>query len=269
MKKNFLYTGKFIIPLIIFFILFSGCNFKYDNYFNQDEPISLHLDSYLMLKLLQKKNKKFNVTNINNPENFKNDPFKKLLNKNDYVKDLEITPKDWDKTGEYNNSYYNVNEKYKKYLIDPWDDILLKALYADILGFDETDFNKLSSLKTGLGDYTDTHIFLALLILKENKGYIKNEIDNMLKALAWSLINAENKDNVFTDLYAERIVFLYWAGLGNLVKKEWINIIINAKNNDMGWSGYEDEEESNPHSTGLALLSIIYFREGKNKQFFY
>ncbi len=261
MKKIFLFC------IILIFTL-SGC--KYKHYYNQDKTIRLYIDSYLMLKLLQEKKFKFDKVNIVSSNNisYKDDPFKRLLNRDDYVKDFELIPKEWNTNNSYNNSYYDVNEKYRKFLIDPWDDILLKVLYADILGYNIEDFGKLLSLKSGKGDYTDTHIFLALLLLKENKAFDENQINNQIKSLVKILVYTQDKENEFSDLFAERIVFLYWAGFGNLVKKEWINIIRKAKNKDFGWPLYEGEE-SNPHSTGLALLSLIYFNEGKNKQDFY
>ena len=268
MKKKSLFSIKPVLIFIFLFILFCGCDSKFKHFFNQENAIGLHIDSLVMLKLLQVKNKKFNIANINILVDLKNDPFKRLLNRDDYVKDLEITSSTWNNTEEYNNSFYIINSKYQKYLMDPWDDILLKVLYADILGFNKTDFDRLLSLKSGKGDYTDTHVFLALIILKQNNGFDQKKIDISLKELAAILVKAQDKDKIFSDLYAERVVFLYWAGFGNLVKKEWINIIKNSKNKDMGWSDYQGEE-SNPHSTGLALLSIIYFKEGKSKQDFY
>ena len=222
-----------------------------------------------MLKLLQDKNPKYKIVNIKSIANCNEDPFKRLLNRDDYIKDLKIIPKQKNKiTEEYDNSFYHLNDKYNKYLMDPWDDILLKGLYADIIEFNQADLNNLLSIKTGKGNYTDTHILLSLLLAKENNGFDKNIINSAIKNLALILVNAQNNDKIFTDLYAERVVFLYWAGFGNLVKKEWIDFIKNSQNEDLGWSGYE-EEGSNPHSTALALLSIIYFKEGKLKQDFY
>ena len=86
MKKSFLYSSKYIALSIIVFILFNGCKHVYSHYFNQEIAVDVHIDSLLMLKLLQNKNPKYKKVNIKNIANCEEDPFKRLLNRDNYLK---------------------------------------------------------------------------------------------------------------------------------------------------------------------------------------
>lgn len=167
----------------------------------------------------------------------------------------------------YFNDFYRVPEEFREYLPHHWDDVLLKAIYCDLQGYDNTDFNLLTALPDGQGGYADTHIYLALLFLRANGCFDQSYVNQELDALAQNILVALEEDREFSDLYGERIAFLYWGGYGSQVKGEWIDLILNHQKGDGGWGDKSDE--SNPHTTGFALLSLLYHLEGSPQQPFW
>lgn len=159
---------------------------------------------------------------------------------------------------------YAVGNDYRRFLEDPWDDLLLRALYCDVYGYSDEDFRILGTLRPD-GGYTDTHVLLALLFLRENGCYERPERDSATGTLIGMLVRAAEKETGWSDLFSERVVFLYWAGAGDRVKPEWIDRIVAAQGADGGWADAAWGEGSNPHSTGLSLLSIRYFLEGNDR----
>ncbi len=166
-----------------------------------------------------------------------------------------------------NNSYL-VNPPYEEYLRDPYDDILFKTLYCDLGHYDAADFAILKSIQSETGDYADTHYLWGLLILRENGCFDEPEIAAEIRSVVPHIIRAAETDEVFSDLFAERIVLLYWAGFGDRVKREWIEKVHSSLTDEPGWRD-AGHDESNAHTTGLALLSLIYFENGKKEQKFY
>ncbi len=283
MKKNSFILLCFLLACLLLFIsIFSlffysrGTLYKFgestaQHYYNQGKKFRMYEDNFLLLKLLQTKDSSFKniyFIDIVSPDFYLQTPFRRYINKNDIASDLKLILYNHSTFDKYDNSFYFANEKYQKYLRDPWDDIMLKSLYCDIIGFDDLDFDLLMSLADNLGGYADTHIYLSLLFLKENGCYNLSRINGSIDKLTNILVDIQDRETVFDDVYAERIVFLYWAGNGNKVKKEWIDLIKSSQNPDLGWPNL-DGRKSVPHSTGLALLSILYFEEGIDKQEFY
>ena len=237
--------------------------------FYTNEKISgLEIDEYFLLKEIFSHE---NNVLFSNPQNkYAKDPFKRILNRNDPVLDIKFEKKYFaeDLSRSVNNSFYQLNKPYASFLIDPLDDVLFKSLYCDRSGYDDSDFLILKSINIGDGGYFDTHFLLSLLLLRENGCYSDGKIGEQIGKAVNDILNAEKNDRSFSDLYAERVVVLYWAGYGNLVKKEWIDTIKDGLTEDPGWRD-KGLFVSDAHATGLALLSLIYYTEGENEQFFY
>lgn len=247
---------------------YSGTIKKGLEFYKPEKIENFKIDEFLLLREI-----KFHRNDIGLPDltkKFDQDPFKRILNKNDFFTDLKFFHKDFSETSgqSINNSFYWLNKPYDSFLEFPYDDVSLKSLYCDVAGYDDYDFLALKALEKGDGGYQDTHFLLSLLFLKENGCYQKNLIDEQIKNAVNKILAAQENDLIFSDLYAERIVFLYWAGRGDAVKRQWIGRV---KNNLLDEPGWKDKNGffANPHTTGLALLSLIYYTEGKNVQAFY
>ena len=166
---------------------------------------------------------------------------------------------------------YLLGEPYKQFSGE-LNVLITKALWCDIYGFDLEDLALLLSSKTDTGSYRDTHVIAPLLILRENNCISSAIINPLVDAITQSVINAQNTATNYSDLYAQRIFILYWAGYGNHVKAAWIEKIINSQNQDSGWGwgwGNDKRRASHPHPTVFSLLSLIYFLENQPEQAFY
>ncbi len=161
-----------------------------------------------------------------------------------------------------NRQGYAVGTDYRSFMQDPWDDLVLRSLYCDVYGYSDEDFRVLGTLSPD-GGYTDTHVLLALLFLRENGCYDRPEREFAIRTVSDMLVRAAEQDGDWSDLFSERIVFLYWAGEGARVKPEWIDRIVSAQEQDGGWADEAWGEGSNPHSTGLSMLALRYFLEEK------
>lgn len=163
----------------------------------------------------------------------------------------------------YFNDFYEVPEEFRQYMPHHWDDVMLKAIYCDLLGYDDTDFNFLLALPDRGGGYADTHVFQSLLFLRANNCYDNHKINQELDRLAASMLAALETDTFYRDLYAERLAFLYWGGYGGQIKAEWINNIRQSQEKNGGWR--DEKGEINPHTTGFAVLSLIYYHHGQTQ----
>jgi len=201
-------------------------------------------DDYLLLKEIARMDKRFepNLKRLYNIE-FSNKPFYRLIDKN-----ISSTPNDefWESTGEYN---------------------LLRALYCDKVDYSEKDFKKLTDMYRGDGMYLDAHMFLALILLEKNNCYDLQKVKMLKEKTAQELINIQDQDKAFRDIYVERITFLCWAGFKNDIKEEWISKINTSLKKDYAW-GYFDTNISNPHTSGLALLSLFCYLDYEVENFY-
>lgn len=140
------------------------------------------------------------------------------------------------------------------------------SLYCNHFEYSKKDFDYFLMLK-GQGGYTDSHVFLGLLMIKEKGCYDLTVLDEEMKYFVdYFTIVLDNEP--FSDLYAEMVAFLYWGGYGDIIQVEWIDKIRDVQLDNLGWPSFEGSMQSDPHVTGFALLSIIYFEEGKDKQEF-
>lgn len=231
------------------------------NFYSKDRAKDLKIDSYIMLKDIATRTGNNDL--LVEEGIYDNDLFVRFLNKEKFPESLEIMmPKLYPP--------YRVSLKDEYARTEPFAGILLKALYCDKLGYTDYDFGILYTLYNGDGSYWDTHFLLSLIFLKNNNCYEEEKINTAIKQVSKSIILAQEKDVEFTDVYAERIVMLYWAGYGNFVQKDWIRKVKeNFIENPPGWKAIGFLPYPNSHTTGLSLLSLLYYLEGKPYQSFY
>lgn len=219
---------------------------------------ALRVDEAFLFSLIRQSRGRTLPENLKAP--YENDPFSRLFDMDNPIRDIVFhrnpSPTLIDEPSR--NNTYSIDPPYEKFLYDPWDDLLFKALYCDIDGYDNTDFSLLTTRGDGIGGYADTHVLLGLLFLEKNQCFDQGKIESHKKTLVRHIVTAEERDMVFSDLYVERIVFLFWSGYGNTVKKEWLAIVRKNIESDFGWRWQASDTHSSAHATGLALLALIY-----------
>lgn len=153
---------------------------------------------------------------------------------------------------------------------EPWMRAFTKTLYCDLdRGYGPSDFRDLLAMADLEGGYFDTHLLMGLLLLKENSCRDPGEIDRLVADVAKRLLAAQRETPVFSDLFVERVVFLYWAGFGDRIEEDWIRTILDHQNPDHGW-GNTPGRPSNPHTASLAMLALTYYASGRRiQEFFY
>lgn len=227
-------------------------------FYSETRSKDLKIDSYIMLKDIAKRTHKTHLLIDENIHN--NDLFIGFLDKDKTPESLsEMMPK------LYPPYMVDLNDNYAR--TEPFAGVLLKALYCDKLGYTDYDFGILHTLYNGDGSYWDTHFLLSLLFLKERNCFDIEKINLAIEKASRSIVLAQEKDTEFTDVYPERIVMLYWAGYGNLVKKSWIEKVKdNFIDNPPGWKAVDFLKYPNSHTTGLSILSLLYYLEGESYQ---
>lgn|GEM_PF-3418886 len=242
-------------------------------FYTEKNTALLRVDDAFLYQLIERSSHRYGPT-FNLPagiaERFADDPYRRLLNPENPVSDIIFYRRAYpfQKLSTIENNSYLVDSPYAAFLRDPYDDILFKALYCDVTGYDAGDFAILQSIGNGSGDYADTHLLLGLLLLHENNCFDTGATASAIEDTSAHIVRAAQIDRQFSDLYAERIVFLYWAGLGNRVRRSWVELVQQNLTNEPGWRE-AGHETANGHTTGLALLSLIYFEDGKKQQPFY
>lgn len=192
-------------------------------------------------------------------EKFAQDPFRTLLGPT-AVRTLAPSifrrqPFPVDKAGV--ERLYALEAPFDRYLRDPWDDLMLKALYCRETGYDAQDFAGLEHLGKSETSYFDTHALLGLIMLRENQCFDAEKIATASEWLVNDIITDLGQDPVFSDLYAERLAVLFWADAGHRVERAWIDRVRDSLTNDPGWHDF-GHDFSNGHTTGLALLALLY-----------
>ena len=234
-------------------------------FYTPEEVARLRVDDdFLYESVMTKLGKPVDKTKSKRTQ-FTDDPLRRLFDPAWAIKDLVFyrRAKPLEKLDTLNNNSYLLNRPYEQALRDPWDDILSKSLYCDLSTYDDRDFSILHSLESGQGDYWDTHALIGLVLLRENHCFRESEIETAINRVAQNIISAQTSNpGPVGDLYAERLVVLYWAGKGNLVERHWINTLREHQGENGGW-------ENNGHETGLALLALLFAQEGKRVQPFY
>jgi hypothetical protein len=236
-------------------------------FYTPENQNSLRLDEYFLLKKISvEKNFAIQVDD----EKFSTDSFRRLLNKNNPVDGLKFKRNNFKLVDKYtvNNSFYEINGTAKEFFVDPTDDVVLKSLYCDMSGYDDADFGILKLLNRGDGGYLNTHFLLSLLLLKSNQCYDAKKVEEQINLAVENIVAAEKADTEFSDLYAERIVFLYWAGYGGFVEKEWVDKIKNSMTENSTWQDKKNRA-TDAHATGLSILAMLYYAGSNEATFSY
>ncbi|MBT4288663.1 MAG: hypothetical protein HOD92_15155 [Deltaproteobacteria bacterium] len=161
-----------------------------------------------------------------------------------------------------NTLFYDFGNQYNAVLTEPRDDRVLKAMYCDKTGYDELDFKIMYSLRDHNGGYGDTHYLLSLLLLEKFQCVNQTIIEQTKQQVINDLIDAQSLDNSFSDLFAERMVLLFWTGRYDVIKFNWIMRVAKEQTDDGGWWDVETDG-TDPHITGLSALAIKYFIEAR------
>lgn len=168
----------------------------------------------------------------------------------------------------YNNSLYTILPENYFNVSFSTDNHLLVSLFCDFFGFDDNDFEQLIFMRDNEGMYADTHVFLYMILLTDLGCYDSEKIDRERDKLANEMVIAQDKETNFTDIGAERITVFILGGYGNLVKKEWITLLEEARPEYLELL-YDNPEHTDIHAIAFAELALIYYEEGKNKQDYY
>ena len=142
-----------------------------------------------------------------------------------------------------------------------------KAIYCDKIDYDMEDLRDLMSNKKGSG-YEDTHVLLGLLMLRENKCYSRRIVERHINEMVDAIFKVLQRHDNYYDLFVERVVFLYFAGRGDLVEEAWIRRIAEGQGDDGGW-GVLEGMFSVEHPTVLSVIGLLFWMEGSPSQRFY
>lgn len=236
-------------------------------FYSNENREKLRIDDFFLLKQI---NAKKNLGMKLDGGKYAADPFRRLLDKKNPMNGLKFERNNLGVIDKYaiDNNFYTIFGAPKSFLTDPTDDVVLKSLYCDLDDYSDADFGILKLFNRQDGGYFDTHFLLSLLFLKNNHCYDEKKIDEQIQIATENVIDAEKRDIEFSDLYAERIVFLYWAGRGDAVEKEWVGKVKNSQATNFSWHD-KAGLATDAHATGLAILSMIYYAEGNAAQDFY
>ncbi len=188
--------------------------------------------------------------------NLKDDPLIRLLNA-ELIQQESI---------EHTIINYDENGKIIDFSAQKLDDFMIRALYCDMNGFNQQDYYLMSKLRDNSAGYRDTHFLIYNLILQKLGCFDQNILEAHERAVVETILQAQNNDINFSDLYAERIVVLAWAGHTELIQKSWVENILEAQDQQGAWVEsniiYSEElmkKERTKHATGLAALSLKYY----------
>jgi hypothetical protein len=163
---------------------------------------------------------------------------------------------------------YDENGKIIGFSAQKLDDFMIRALYCDMNGFNQRDYYLMSKLRDHQGGYGDTHFLIYNLILEKLGCFDSNILQAHRRMVIDTILQSQNRETEFSDLFVERIVVLSWAGRKDLIQKTWVEIILNAQNENGSWVeknlDYPDEQrrrERVMHATGLATLTLKYYSE--------
>lgn len=215
---------------------------------------------------------RFTPQHVREEDFLENDAFNRVFGEKYAIKNLKIkrrisSEKEIDKVIKsnehvFNNYFYGFPKKVQRTLVHAFDDVLIKALYCDKSGYDNLDLAILLKMRDNIGGYADTHGLLGLLFLEGNQCLDSKRLKKAKDSFIESIIKALEKDEIFSDIYAERVACLYWAGAGARVKPEWIEKIAQSQRPDGGWAS-PGRLDSSLHTAGLAALSMRYFLTGE------
>lgn len=131
---------------------------------------------------------------------------------------------------------------------------MLTAVHCDRLPVRPRWLERMRSARTQ--GYAATHQLVSLELLRQ-RGCLADEDEAVLRRVALGLA-AEQEGAGFSDLYAERAAFLYFAGFGDLVEPAWIGTLLAAQDPAGSWHDPATPEyaEPNLHTTMLAAWAV-------------
>jgi hypothetical protein len=150
----------------------------------------------------------------------------------------------------------------------PINEIMERCLYADQLAIGTSILDELAGLEDH-GFYGTTHIVLGCLILQRFSTIDRARIDALMERGIASMNRRQHIDDV-GDLFAERIVFLQWAGRHKDVDSAWMWRLARAQRPDGGWRSKRSiwPHLSGQHTSCLALAALIQYRSSKKLAYF-
>jgi len=150
---------------------------------------------------------------------------------------------------------FGISKADKNQLKDP----LIQMLYCDYLGTTEDTYNKFKEVRDNQGGYDDTHFLIGALLYKKLCAPTASTVSSDIDSVVASITEAQKTDNQFSDLYAERVVVLYWAGAIDKIDSIWIQKILDAQQSDGSWK----VEDNVFHITALSSLALKYNHDSK------
>lgn len=136
------------------------------------------------------------------------------------------------------------------------DFVTVPALYSDQLGLSDDYIKTLTEAANGEG-YLLTHALLACIWIQEN-GCESALPEGLIEKVCEDTAALVGNDPIVEDLELEAAVLLYLAGQGQLVDETFIEKVIEAQNEDGGWSiSSTNPNESNEHATVFALTLLL------------
>lgn len=143
------------------------------------------------------------------------------------------------------------------------DLIIFSALHCDRHPLPpETASNWERNIQTG--GYPATHAVLAYKWAQDNQCTVENIASDFIDRAAQVMRNEINSSNGFNDLEMEILTFLALIDREDLIKKEWVSLLLQQQLPDGGWALEPGIKESNEHSAGLAawlLLDLHYYNQ--------
>ncbi|HYD92892.1 MAG TPA: hypothetical protein VEB18_00305 [Candidatus Paceibacterota bacterium] len=144
--------------------------------------------------------------------------------------------------------------------MEAYDRWLLSALACKIRSLPVGVEQELLAEDQGTG-YDLTHRYLGLSYLEGLQclaGEKHWKARELRTEAARSLYEAARAESfTFSDLAVERAAFLLWGGHGSYVTHDWIDTIMRNQNEDGGWGASPGATISNPHTTALAVWTLV------------
>ena len=118
-----------------------------------------------------------------------------------------------------------------------------------------------------------THQLLSLLIYRQRNGS-SPELDRLIDHLCEGIAREESWDVRVSDLYLQRVAFILAAGRPDLIKRRWVERILDSQQADGGWMEswhgwgpglfqfYGTSKLTHPHPSvqGVWLLYLLKYR---------
>ena len=114
--------------------------------------------------------------------------------------------------------------------------------------------------------YLSTHQLLAIMWLRD-QGYLDERIEPRIRKLVEQMVLEQAGGDEFTDLFVERVAFIFHAGYGEKVESRWIKTILDAQKEDGSWRSPPPEinaQITDLHTTILAVWALAQHDGGES-----